>query len=931
MTLIFPTSNPPEGFETNDFSAWDGVPACSPVEAVINVVATSNHHGSYSLHASVPDLSAFTQARIKKDIPDSSELYARIYVKVNSHDLKNNNDRGYFIGFVGVTDFVAWAGWKNVAGTLKWQLMARDVTNHPSDYSEASPVVGLWYCVELYWKKGNPGHAQLYVNGVKVAEINTGDMTAFGDVNSVYVGLPEAYRGIDVNIDCVAVADSYIGPEQDPQTLLQADAKALNNEDLLGAVYGYNQGKYAPTGFINLDDGYLKIKDNVSEYASYLFLVRSTDNCNEPLLVTDRGYIVKKDIQAGGFLGSSQGQLSLGSGLTSQVDYPTIKLFHSEISRLDGNSHFNISPVPGGVGGHAGVAGITYPSTPGPDQKYFLHTNDNQLYHYNDVSWDEVAQSSGMYFLDLSTKDKYGYNGSSWVQSSPVADEYFLRQDANNQYNLLLQYVSSNWIDCTSDSSNQLYRRTDLGQLWKSTSGSGTWTWASIGTIEDFAGTFDTLHLVKADGSSPAHMKLGTVNCDLIAYNDGDTQLARTGANELSIFAGDGSTYGNLKLGDLDVTANTILNGPVNFAGSTPTNGYVLTAKGAGNTPMWEALNANQITAGTIDESRLPHQYTSDMTFSNVTLVGTNLFIDNGAVRLIGSTPSGISTLTVKDADGLLANITASSLVFDHLKTSTETYIPQVGANCNIIFPLSAYTILGASEAFANPSVQMTPYPLYAVNTQYLFIDTINPKYGASTVNIGGTLTLPNNGTLSYDGINLKLNGNIIGAQGPQGPMGPTGATGPQGPAGQDGEDGVITGTYSGNLNLAGYTLWATTGNFGYLWGTQVNYHELIPYDTFDDLQVAKSYKIINMNGKNVIDVESMQHLTSSVRDGYWDGGKVQGFLLGCAKQTALKFDDTEAKFKAVLEQNDKLEQRVNALQVVVNRLAEKHGGNNYD
>ncbi|XHH07690.1 MAG: hypothetical protein ACFCUE_08900 [Candidatus Bathyarchaeia archaeon] len=49
-----------------------------------------------------------------------------------------------------------------------------------------------------------------------------------------------------------------------------------------------------------------------------------------PLLATDVGLVVKKDITAGGFIGTNQGEVWIGHGQSSQDDKPKIIMMHSE-------------------------------------------------------------------------------------------------------------------------------------------------------------------------------------------------------------------------------------------------------------------------------------------------------------------------------------------------------------------------------------------------------------------------------------------------------------------------------------------------------------------------------------------------------------------------------------------------------------------------
>lgn len=60
-----------------------------------------------------------------------------------------------------------------------------------------------------------------------------------------------------------------------------------------------------------------------------LGLLLVSDDGSSPLLATDVGFVVKKDITAGGYVGANQGELWLGHGRNDATDNPKIVLMHS--------------------------------------------------------------------------------------------------------------------------------------------------------------------------------------------------------------------------------------------------------------------------------------------------------------------------------------------------------------------------------------------------------------------------------------------------------------------------------------------------------------------------------------------------------------------------------------------------------------------------
>jgi hypothetical protein len=97
-----------------------------------------------------------------------------------------------------------------------------------------------------------------------------------------------------------------------------------------------------PTGTLNTTllsgNGYtgLSFTDTDKGLTSNLYLILSLEDDGvtyDPLLATDQGLVVKKDIAAGGFVSANQGVLYLGSGLNSATDEPRIILMHSGTGR----------------------------------------------------------------------------------------------------------------------------------------------------------------------------------------------------------------------------------------------------------------------------------------------------------------------------------------------------------------------------------------------------------------------------------------------------------------------------------------------------------------------------------------------------------------------------------------------------------------------
>ncbi len=97
---------------------------------------------------------------------------------------------------------------------------------------------------------------------------------------------------------------------------------ALSSLQIIADIYGYAGGVFlGPTITLPHTNSYTAFVDSYSSYQSNLFLVMDTNGYPttpskwSPLIATDQGFIVKKDIQVGGAFFSSQGAVNLGGGV----------------------------------------------------------------------------------------------------------------------------------------------------------------------------------------------------------------------------------------------------------------------------------------------------------------------------------------------------------------------------------------------------------------------------------------------------------------------------------------------------------------------------------------------------------------------------------------------------------------------------------------
>lgn len=104
----------------------------------------------------------------------------------------------------------------------------------------------------------------------------------------------------------------------------------ITRQDLIDAIYKWDGETWAPEGF-TLGSSYAEFNGVYPQgnQSANLFVVLLTDSNYDPILVTDQGFVVKKDLSAGGFLGTNQGEVWMGHGRNNSSDVPKIIMMHS--------------------------------------------------------------------------------------------------------------------------------------------------------------------------------------------------------------------------------------------------------------------------------------------------------------------------------------------------------------------------------------------------------------------------------------------------------------------------------------------------------------------------------------------------------------------------------------------------------------------------
>jgi len=205
-----------DGFESGDFSAWDGTEGSPSVQG--SVV----HHGSYAMQVSDNGehncYKAFTAS--------SGPVYARCYIQFS--DLSSDGNYARFLSLENSSGYGAVVIIRNTSGVCKFEFYNK----YYGDYVQCTTEVQVdtWYCVELlFWKYGESGNCKVWINGNLEAEETGNDPNV--DVDRIYVGAVASdgnHYNFDYYIDCVVAADTYIGPE----TAAQTHTKTWTNDAL---------------------------------------------------------------------------------------------------------------------------------------------------------------------------------------------------------------------------------------------------------------------------------------------------------------------------------------------------------------------------------------------------------------------------------------------------------------------------------------------------------------------------------------------------------------------------------------------------------------------------------------------------------------------------------------------------------------------------
>lgn len=187
-----------DGFESGDFSEWTSTSGSPGVQS--SVV----HDGSYALSAGT------SSHYVTKTFTAQSSVYCRFYVRWTT-----NPSSGNYFSFANIRGadhtYLQQFAVANDSGTIKWAYY--DTTWHVAN--SPNPTMDTWYCFEVHWEQ-NTSNGEIWVDG---SSTFSGISCKDNDYGKLLVGCIWLTSGTNTfYVDCVVVADTYVGPETSTQS-----------------------------------------------------------------------------------------------------------------------------------------------------------------------------------------------------------------------------------------------------------------------------------------------------------------------------------------------------------------------------------------------------------------------------------------------------------------------------------------------------------------------------------------------------------------------------------------------------------------------------------------------------------------------------------------------------------------------------------------
>ncbi len=706
-----------DGFESGDFTAWTNTTGSPTVQGAVK------KSGSYAMQVSMP--STNTRNTADYTITGSpSVIYARCYFRCERLPDASKGATLLYLqlsgGGIGDSVQVVYA---YESGVYKWVFY--DSSGFTS-YEETINT-GQWYCLEIGYNANTDtqvfyrdGEA-LITRNIATSQTVTGYTIGF---RHNYIGTGWSATASNAQWDDIVIDNSYIG--------------SIYNNDIINEIFsdGFENNDFSQWTTTSENGASISVSNNTAHSGSYAAKISS---------LTNNGYYAyaSKSIEDATQLNGRvyvkfTSNISNGTQISSLIRFQvsTVTSYYIDLERQnDGTYRWH----------------VIYQSTP---LDYASPSFTLNLDTWYCIELGVVVNAvSGQ--LNL------------WVNDAHVINQTGLSLYSGGVDSVRIQAWNSNgatnsgdiYFDCFKVAESYIGPDLTVNDIIESRE-----YWQHKNQQEFMDAIYYHEFIVNGYPNTSGHIRF----YDLNPYNGGHNYVCLYGemmGDDPSLVCSQHLTV------EKDFLAKGMLNsleGEISLNGGDYAPGW----------SWWNNVNQQYRTTGGVESTKNPFIWLSqggiygnygtleirvsasdgnwnwgDLACGQLTLASTNLFLDSGAVRLIGTTPSGISLLSVQDGNGMLATLAASTLCVDHLKTNTETNIG--GTNYEVIYPLTTNTVIGGSSVFGGNS-------LYLLNTQYLYANTINALTG-NTLTIAANTTF--NGTINLAS-SSPTSGYVLTAQG---------------------------------------------------------------------------------------------------------------------------------------------------------------------
>jgi hypothetical protein len=211
-----PSSTFEDSFESQDFSKWTGTVTSRGETATVRDYRPyqGRFHARFASDGYQSTENAYCFIEVNE-----SDIYAMAYFYIASGlPLDNNGNRFDIIHFSANGISLATAGIERIDGVDRVSVYARygSTLVGPAYASSVSIDASQWYCIELHWKKTQPGLCELYVNGQKIllfGLFNSGSLNNADEIDFGIISATNIQKRLIVYGDYFVYSRNYVAPE----------------------------------------------------------------------------------------------------------------------------------------------------------------------------------------------------------------------------------------------------------------------------------------------------------------------------------------------------------------------------------------------------------------------------------------------------------------------------------------------------------------------------------------------------------------------------------------------------------------------------------------------------------------------------------------------------------------------------------------------